>query len=277
MKLNLKRPLAIFDLETTGINVAQDRIVEIAIVKIMPDGQIHTRPNHTDPQSRFLINPEMPIPEESSMVHGIYDDDVKDAPTFKEAAPALFKFLMDCDLGGFNSNRFDIPLLAEEFLRAGVEFDVEERKLVDVQVIFHMMEQRTLKAGYKFYCGKDLDDAHAALPDAMATYDILCAMLDRYKDTEIENEKGELVKPVANDIDALHQLSQRHRNADMLGRLVFNDNDEVVFNFGKYKGKSVKEVLTNDSGYYGWMMKGDFPLYTKKVLKDLKNEMSTAG
>lgn len=273
MKLNLRKPLAFFDLETTGTNVSSDRIVEIAIVKVMPDGQIHSKPEKMGAEHRFIIDPTVPIPIESSLVHGIYDEDVKGKPTFADVADKLYKFLYDCDLGGFNSNRFDVPLLAEEFLRVGIDFSLENRNLIDVQVIFHMMEQRNLKAGYKFYCGKDLDDAHEALPDAMATFEIFEAMLDRYSDTEVEDKDGNTIKPVVNDMDAISSFFQHKKHADLMGRLVYNDEEEVVFNFGKYKGKSVKEVLDTDPGYYGWMMNGDFPLYTKKVLKELRNQL----
>lgn len=273
MKLNLKKPLAFFDLETTGTDIGKDRIVEIAIVKVMPDGSINTWPAQRGGEHRLLINPEIPIPIESSMLHGIYDADVKDAPTFAQFAPKLFKFLFDCDLGGFNSNRFDIPMLAEEFLRAGVDFSLEGRNLVDVQVIFHLMEQRNLKAAYKFYCGQTLDDAHEALPDAMATYEVFTAMLDRYKDTQVEDKDGNLYHPVVNDMEAIHQLSERKKKFDMAGHIVYNDNNIPVFNFGKYKNVSVEEVLNRDSGYFGWMMNAEFPLYTKKVLKEFRDNL----
>lgn len=273
MKLNLRRPLAFIDLETTGTNVGSDRIVEIAVVKLMPDGSMNCRPEKSGPGNRFLVNPEMPIPLSSSVVHGIYDEDIKEAPTFKEVAPSLFKFLFDCDLAGFNSNRFDIPMLAEEFLRAGIEFSLEGRNLIDVQVIFHMMEQRNLKAGYKFYCGKDLDDAHEALPDAMATMEIFLAMLDRYKDVAIEDGRNGLIVPIVNDMDKIHEFCRRQRFADLMGRMVYDEEDQVVFNFGKYKGKRVKEILRQDPGYYSWMMQGDFPLFTKKVLTEIRNSL----
>lgn len=273
MKLNLKRPIAFFDLETTGTDIGRDRIVEIAVVKIFPDGQVSMMPSQQGKENRVLVNPNMPIPIESSLIHGIYDADVKDAPTFADMAPKLFKFLFDCDLGGFNSNRFDIPLLAEEFLRAGIDFSVEGRSLVDVQVVFHMMEQRNLKAAYKFYCNKSLDDAHEALPDAMATYEILEAMLDRYKDVEIDDGNGNLVKPVQNDMEVIHKLSERKKKADFAGHIVFNDKDQAVFNFGKYKNMTVEDVFNKDSGYFSWMMNAEFPLYTKKVLKELKEKL----
>lgn len=270
MKLNLKRPIAFFDLETTGVNVASDRIVEIAILKVYPDGRIEKKPDINSGTARLLVNPERPIPLETSLIHGIYDEDVKDAPTFKDLSAKLFKFLYDADLAGFNSNKFDVPILAEEFLRCGIDFSVVDRNLIDVQNIFHLMEQRTLKAGYKFYCGKELENAHEAMADVDATYDVFLAQLEKYQDTEIVNKKGETVTPIVNDMDALHVVSQRHRNVDMLGRIVYNDKDEEVFNFGKHKGTPVAEVLKKEPGYYGWMLNGDFPLYTKKVLKDIK-------
>jgi DNA polymerase-3 subunit epsilon len=249
MKLKLSKPLAFFDLETTGINIATDRIVEISIVKLLPDGgkEIKTK----------LINPTIPIPIESSAVHGITDADVADMPTFKEVAKEFSAFIDGCDLGGFNSNKFDVPLLAEEFLRADVDFDVAKRKLVDVQNIFHKMEQRTLSAAYKFYCDKNLDNAHSAEADTMATYEILEAQVEKYDELE-------------NDVKFLAEFSQRTNNADLLGRIVFNDEGVEVFNFGKHKGVPVEQVLVREPGYYNWMMNGDFPLYTKKVLTAIR-------
>lgn len=273
MKLNLKRPLAFFDLETTGTNVATDRIVEIAILKVYPDGRIEKRPEPSLGKKRLLIDPGVPIPVESSMVHGIYDADVKDAPTFQDLSRKIFKFLYDCDLAGFNSNKFDVPILAEEFLRCGIDFSIEGRNLIDVQNIFHLMEQRTLKAGYKFYCGKDLDNAHEAMADVEATHEIFLAQLKKYENVTIEDKDGLEIIPVKNDMDHLHLTSQRHRNVDMMGRIVYNENDEEVFNFGKHKGRTVKEVLQTEPGYYGWMLNGDFPLYTKKVLKEIKERL----
>ncbi|MCC6600977.1 MAG: 3'-5' exonuclease [Crocinitomicaceae bacterium] len=273
MNLNLKRPLAFFDLETTGTDVGKDRIVEIAVVKVMPDGQINTLPAQTGRENRLLINPCIPIPIESSLVHGVYDADVKDAPTFEQLAPKLFKLLFDCDLAGFNSNKFDIPLLAEEFLRVGIDFSLEGRNLIDVQVLFHLMEPRTLKAAYKFYCNKQLDDAHTALPDAYATFEILKAMLDRYDGIEIEDAKGKKIIPVVNDMQKIHETSERRKKADLAGHLVFNDEGRVIFNFGKFKGQIVEEVLTKEQGYFSWMLQADFPLYTKKVLTEIRNAM----
>jgi len=276
MQLNLKKPLAFFDLETTGVNVASDRIVEIAIMKVHPDGRIERKPDPVSGPDRMLINPEIAIPLESSEIHGIYDRHVLDAPTFKEIAPKLFKFIFDCDLAGYNSNKFDVPILAEEFLRCGIDFSIENRNLIDVQNIFHLMEQRTLRAGYKFYCGKEMVNAHEAMADVQATYDVFMAQLVKYQDAEIENSKGEMYKPVQNDMDHLHIVSQRHRNVDMLGRIIYNDDNEEIFNFGKHKGRTVEEVLRIEPGYYGWMLNGDFPLYTKKVLREIRNRMNAS-
>lgn len=249
MKLNLKNPIVFFDLETTGINVASDRIVEMAILKVHVDGREESK--------SYRVNPEMPIPKQASEIHGIYDEDVKDCPTFKELAKEVAKFFEGCDIAGFNSNKFDVPLLAEEFIRAEVDFDMKKRKFVDVQTIFHKMEKRTLGAAYKFYCDKDLENAHSADADTLATYEVLKAQLDRYPDLK-------------NDIDFLNDFSSFNNNADFIGRIVFDKEGNEVFNFGKYKGQKVEEVLAKDSGYYGWMMNGDFPLFTKKVLTNIK-------
>jgi DNA polymerase-3 subunit epsilon len=249
MKLNLKNPIIFFDLETTGINIAADRIVEIAYLKVDLNG------NETSKTQR--VNPEMHIPEHVTEIHGISDEDVKDCPTFNEIARSLAKELEGCDLAGYNSVRFDIPLLAEEFLRSGVDIDLKRRKFVDVQVIFMKMEPRTLSAAYKFFAGKELTDAHSAEADTLATYEVLQAQLDRYPNLE-------------NDIGKLAEFSAHNRNVDFAGRIVYNDEDVEVFNFGKYKGKPVTEVLQKDPGYFGWMMNGDFPLYTKKVLTSIK-------
>lgn len=273
MKLNLKKPLAFFDLETTGTDIAKDRIVEIAVVKIMPDGQVIMMPTQHGKEHRLLVNPTVPIPIEASLVHGVYDADVQDAPLFKDIAPKLFKFLFDCDLGGFNSNRFDIPMLAEEFLRAEIDFSAEGRNLIDVQVIFHLMEQRNLKAAYKFYCDKQLDDAHEALPDTLATLEVFEAMLDRYAHLEVQDEQGQTYHPVQNDMEVIHKLSERKKKADFAGHIVFNEKDQPVFNFGKYKNIQVQEVFGKDLGYFSWMMNADFPLYTKKVLKEIRDTM----
>jgi DNA polymerase III subunit epsilon len=262
MKLNLTRPIAFFDLETTGIKVTVDRIVEICIVRVAADG--------TSKIKTLRINPEMHIPEEVTAIHGITDEDVKDAPKFSEVAHELLQFLDNCDLAGFNSNHFDIPLLAEEFFRAGVDFDLKGRRFVDVQNIFHKMEPRNLRAAYKFYCGKDLINAHSAEADTMATYDILLAQLDRYQDVAIDDRKGKPYYPVVNDIKALSEFSNASRNVDLIGHIVFNEKDVEVFNFGKHKGKAVSQVFRDEPSYYDWIMKSEFPLSTKKVVTVIK-------
>jgi DNA polymerase-3 subunit epsilon len=249
MRLLLKNPLIFFDLETTGINVASDRIVEISWLKIYPDGR--------ESAQTHLVNPTIPIDPRATAIHGISDEDVKDKPSFQEMAKSLANEFEGCDFAGYNSNKFDIPLLAEEFLRAGVDFDIRKRKFIDVQVIFHKMEQRTLTAAYKFYCRKELEDAHSAEADTRATYEILKAQLDRYEILE-------------NDVDFLSGFSAQNRSVDLAGRIIYNDKDIEVFNFGKYKGEPVEEVLKKDPGYFGWIMNGDFPLYTKKVLTNIK-------
>jgi DNA polymerase-3 subunit epsilon len=265
MNLNLTKPLAFFDLETTGINVGSDRIVEISIVRVNID-------NTTDILTKKL-NPTIPIPEFTSKIHGIYDKDVVDCPTFKELAPQLAQFLTNCDLAGFNSNKFDVPVLVEEFLRADIDFDLRNRKLIDVQNIFHTMEPRNLTAAYKFYCEKPLINAHSAEADTIATYEIFKAQLDRYQDTELEDDKGNKFKPVKNDMAVLSALTTRTKNADLAGRIVFNDNNIEVFNFGKHKDKPVTEVFTKEPSYYNWMMQGDFPLYTKKIITQIRLSM----
>lgn len=266
MKLNLKRPLAFFDLEATGINVGADRIVEIAILKAMPDG--------TELIKTMRINPNMPIPLASSLIHGIYDEDIKDAPLFKAVAREIAEFIGDADLAGYNSNKFDIPMLLEEFLRAGVDFDMTGRKFVDVQNIFHQMEQRTLKAAYKFYCNEDIINAHSAEADIKATYEVLLAQLDRYKDKAFENKQGIISIPVVNDVEALHQFTNLHNPVDFAGRMVYNENGEEVINFGKHKGRTVEQVFDTEPSYYAWMKQGDFPLYTKKKLDEIWNRWS---
>ncbi|WP_299820747.1 3'-5' exonuclease [uncultured Pontibacter sp.] len=261
MKLNLKRPMVFFDLETTGTDICNDRIVEISVLKIMPDGEeiLKTR----------RINPGIPIPLESSLIHKIYDEDVKDCPAFKQVARDFDNFLKGCDLGGYNLLRFDIPLLAEEFLRCDIDFDIENRHVVDVCRVFHQMEQRTLSAAYKFYCDKSLQNAHSAEADTIATYHILMAQLDRYQNTPIEVAEGVEEFPVQNDMEALHKFTTQ-KTADLSGRIVYNNAGQEVFNFGKYKNVSVEEVLKKEPSYYDWMMKGDFPLYTKKVLTRIR-------
>jgi len=262
MELNLKNPIVLFDLETTGIDVVNDRIVEISYIKIFPDG------SEEEKTQRF--NPEMPIPEQASKIHGIYDDDVKNMPPFKDFAKNLAKVLEGADLGGFNSNKFDIPLLAEEFLRVGVDFDFMKRKFIDVQVIFHKMERRTLTAAYKFYCGKELEGAHGAAADTRATYEVLKAQLDRYQGVDFEDLDGKKTQPIINDIEALSKFSAHNKNVDFAGRIIMNDKGIEVFNFGKYKGTPVATVFEKDPGYYGWMLNSEFPLYTKKILTQIK-------
>ena len=249
MNLNLKKPIIFFDLETTGTDVSKDRIVEICYIKIFPDGR--------ELEYTRRINPGMHIPETASAVHGIYDDDVKDCPLFKEVAKEIANEFEGSDVAGFNSNRFDLPLLAEEFLRAQVDIDLSRLAAIDVQVLYHKREPRTLTAAYKFYCGKELEDAHSALADTRATYEVLKAQLDHYADME-------------NDMDKLSKESSFTNNVDFAGRIVYDESGREIFNFGKYKGMPVDAVLDRDPGYYGWMMNGDFTLNTKQVLTRIK-------
>lgn len=256
MKLNLKNPLVFFDLETTGVNISTDRIVELCYIKVYPNGNEESK--------TMRINPEMHIPETSSQVHGIYDKDVADCPTFKQIATELAHTIEGCDFAGFNSNRFDVPLLVEEFLRAGVNINLSRRKFIDVQNIYHKLERRTLSAAYKFYCGADLEDAHSALADTRATYEVLMAQLDRYPND------------LQNDVQFLADYSRMNNNVDFAGRIVYNDKGTEVFNFGKYKGRPVAEILKVDPGYYGWIMQGDFTLNTKQVLTQIRLRESKA-
>jgi DNA polymerase III subunit epsilon len=260
-QLVLKKPLAFFDLETTGINITRDRIVEISVVKALPGGQEEVR--------TMRINPEMPIPVESSMIHGIYDEDVKDCPNFKQVAKNLAVVLEGCDLAGFNSNRFDVPMLVEEFLRAGVDFDVKNRRLIDAQRIFHLMEPRNLAAAYRFYCGKELVGAHGAEADALATYEVLNAQVKHYEGVAVKDDQGNLITPVVNDMDALHALTAT-RNVDFAGRMIYNETGEELFNFGKHNGKRVLDVLKQEPSFFDWMMKGEFPLDTKRKLTEIR-------
>lgn len=249
MELKLSKPICFFDLETTGTNVARDRIVEISILKIYPNGNKESR--------TWLVNPEMIIPDEVIAVHGISNEKVENEPTFKELAKEIFNIIKDCDLAGFNSDRFDIPLLAEEMLRADIDFDLKNMLSVDVQTIFHKMEKRTLAAAYKFYCDKDLTDAHSAEADTTATYEVLLSQLDRYPELE-------------NNVKKLAEFSTHRKFADFAGFISFNKDDEEIFSFGKHKGKKVLEVLEQEPGYFGWILNADFPLYTKKVLTQIK-------
>jgi len=249
MELKLAKPVVFFDLETTGTSVTNDRIVEICLLKVSPDGKEQER--------TYRVNPGMPIPPAATAVHHITDDDVRDKPTFPQIAREVKQFFEGCDIAGFNSNRFDVPMLAEEFLRAGVDIDFNKPHFIDVQVIYHKMEQRTLSAAYKFYCGKNLDDAHSATGDTRATYEVLKAQLERY---------GEL----QNDMNWLSDYTSYTRNADFAGFFVYDEQGQEVVNFGKYKGRYLAEVIKRDPGYYDWIMKSDFPLYTKKVLTRVK-------
>lgn len=250
MQLNLKNPLVFFDLETTGINITKDRIVEISLLKVHPNGKEEVKSRR--------INPEMPIPPQATAIHGITDDDVKDCPTFKQVAKSLADQLEGCDLAGFNSSRFDVPMLSEEFLRAGVDFDMSKRKFVDVQIIFHKKEQRTLEAAYRFYCDKQLENAHSAEADTKATYEVLKSQLERYPD-------------LVNDIEVLSkEYSSFNNNVDFAGRMIYDEKGVELFNFGKHKGKPVTEVLRNEPSYYSWMMDGDFPLNTKQMLTKIR-------
>ncbi len=250
MQLNLKNPIIFFDIESTGLNVACDRIVELSMVKVHPNGdtEIKTR----------RINPTIPIPAESTAIHGIKDEDVKDCPTFAQIAKSLAQWMEGCDIAGYNSTKFDIPMLNEEFLRVNINFDFRKRKSIDVQNIFHKMEQRTLSAAYKFYCEKDLENAHSAEADTMATYEILKAQLDKYPET------------LQNDMGFLAEFSTKSRLVDYAGRIILNEKNEPVFNFGKHKGRPVTQVLEFEPSYYSWMMNGDFTLDTKKVLTEIK-------
>jgi DNA polymerase III subunit epsilon len=254
MNLNLTKPIVFFDLETTGVNIATDRIVEISILKVFPNGNKESK--------TWLVNPEVEIPQGAADVHGITNEKVVTEPTFKELAGKISEMIAGCDLAGFNSNRFDIPLLAEELMRAGIDFDMQDRKAIDVQVIFHKKEQRTLGAGYQFYCGKELEGAHGAEADTNATYEILLAQVDKYDD-------------IGNSVDTLSEYSTHGKRADFAGFILMNEENQEVFSFGKYKGRTVEEVLTENPGYHNWIQNADFPLYTKKVLKQIKERMST--
>jgi DNA polymerase-3 subunit epsilon len=249
LNLNLKRPIAFIDLETTGINVSTDRIVELSVLKISPSGK--------EEWMITRVNPEMAIPPKSTAIHGIKDEDVAKSPTFKEVARNLATFLEGCDLAGYNAIKFDIPVLAEEFLRVNIDFSFIKRRYVDVQVIFHKKEQRTLSAAYQFYCKKDLEDAHSSKADTAATFEILKSQLDRYKDLE-------------NDVEKLADFSSFNSNVDFAGRIILDENGVEIFNFGKHKGKPVEVVFNEEPAYYSWMMNGEFPLYTKKVLTEIK-------
>lgn len=247
MNISLKKPLCVFDLETTGLQITKDRIVQIAIIKILPDG--------SKKDLNLVVNPEMVIPQEVIDIHGITNEHAAKAPTFKELAPQIISFIGDSDLAGFNSNKFDIPVLAEEFLRVNAKFDLSQRAFIDVQNIFHKMEQRTLVAAYKFYCGKTLENAHDAMYDTIATWEVLEKQIEQYE--------------LNTNVQALADLSRagNHKILDMAGRIALNENNEVVYNFGKHKGKTIENIAKTEPGYYGWMLEADFPLYTKSILR----------
>ncbi|PQL93200.1 3'-5' exonuclease [Apibacter adventoris] len=249
MELKLHKPICFFDLETTGINVSKDRIVEISILKISP--------NQSQESKTWRINPQIPIPEESSLIHGIYDKDVINAPTFKEIAPQILGMIKDSDLAGYNSNRFDIPLLAEELLRNDFEFDIKKHRPIDVQVIYHKLEPRTLSAAYKFYCDGILENAHSASADTLATYEVLKSQIEKYDEIE-------------NDIKFLHEFTTQNKNADLAGFVGLDKENDEIFNFGKYRGKKLKDIFKTDLGYYSWLMNADFPLYSKKIFTRIK-------
>ncbi len=265
MQLNLKKPLAFFDIETTGLNITTDRLIEISILKVQP--------NNVEEQKTWRVNPGVPIPEQSSKIHGIFDKDVEGLPFFRDIAHEVSRFLQSCDLAGYNAIKFDIPVLMEEFLRTDTPFDLTNRQLIDVQTIFMKMEPRTLKGAYRFFCQKELEDAHSAQADTFATYEILKAQLDRYQDAQYEDVTGNKSKPVVNDMQALHNFSSHHQNADLAGQIIFNAAGQEVFNFGKHKGRTVTEVFQNEPSYYDWMMKGEFPLFTKKLITSIKLRM----
>ena len=269
MQLNLTKPIVFFDLETTGVQVGSDHIVEICLHKVMPDGSTDTRVERIRPVD--ANGNTVHIPEATTAIHGITNADVKDKPSFRELAPSLLEYIGDADLAGYNSNKFDVPLLVEEFLRAGIDFDLKCRRLVDVQNIFHQMEQRTLVAAYKFYCGKDLENAHSAAADTIATYEVLQAQLDRYQGVDYKDRFGHVSQPVVNDINALSTFTANSSWADLAGHIGYDAKHREIFNFGKYKGKTVEEIFEKEPSYYDWMMKSDFPLSTKKLITEIWN------
>lgn len=265
MQLNLKRPIAFFDLETTGLNIISDRIIEISILKVHPDGR--------EEQKSWRVNPGIPIPHASTVFHGITDDQVQHLPVFSAIAHEVSRFLTGCDLAGYNAIKFDLPLLVEEFLRCDVPFDLSNRHLIDVQNIFMKMEPRNLRGAYRFYCQKELTDAHSAEADTRATYEILKAQLDRYQNAEYTDQTGNTSSPVENDVTKLHEFSAHHRNADLNGQIIYDKDNREVFNFGKHKGKTVEDVFRDEPSYYDWMMKGEFPLFTKKLITAIRLRM----
>ena len=253
MNISLNKPIIFFDLESTGLNISKDRIVEISLLKVHPDNNKESK--------TWLINPTIPIPEETTLIHGICNEKVKESPTFKEISETLYKFIGDADLAGYNSNKFDIPMLVEEFLRANIDFDITSRKMIDVQNIFHKLEQRTLTAAYKFYCQKDLINAHSAEADTYATYEILLAQLNKYQELE-------------NNVEFLSEYSRKgKKNVDAAGFIRSNHNGEYIINFGKYKDKTLNEIWNSNPGYFSWIKQADFPLHTKNIMNDFVNEI----
>ena len=265
MKLNLRKPIVFFDLETTGLNPVHDRIIEISALKINANGQ--------EEQRTWLVNPGCPIPPETTAIHHISDGDVKDCPSFKELAPAIVKFFGSSDIAGYNIIKFDLPMLMEELIRANVDFDLKSRQVIDVMNIFMKMEPRTLKGAYRFFMNKELEDAHSASADTMATYEVMMAMLDKYKDREYTDAKGITSIPVQNDMQQLSVFSSHNKNADLMGQIVYDDEGKEVFKFGKHKDRRVEDVFRIEPQYYDWIMKSDFPEYTKKVITKIKFEM----
>ncbi len=262
MELNLKRSIVFFDLETTGLNPSSDRIVEISLLKVMVDG--------SETQRTWLLNPEMPVSKEAVLVHGYTDEFLADKPTFREKAAEIANFIGGSDLAGYNILKFDVPMLVEEFLRVDYDFDIKSRSLIDVQNIFMKMEPRTLKGAYRFFCHAELEGAHGATADTKATYDVLKAMLDRYQNVNYEDARGNISEGPKNEVKQLAEFSAHHRNADLSGQIIYDEEGKEVFQFGKYKGRRVEDIFRMEPSYYDWMMKGDFPLYTKKLITSIK-------
>ena len=265
MNLSLSRPLVFFDVETTGLNIGKDKIIELAFIKVNLDG--------SEEEKVWRLNPEMPISKEAEAIHGISNADLKDEPVFEEIADEILKFLDNCDMAGYNSNKFDLPLLVEEFLRVNRDFDLKDRQCIDVQNIFHKMEPRNLKAAYRFYCQKELTDAHQALADTRATFEILKGQLAKYEGQTHEDARTGKITKIDSNMKNLSNFSREFRTVDFAGHIVFNENDEEVFNFGKYKGVPVRKVFVIEPPYYDWMMKADFPLYTKKIITRIYREI----
>ncbi|MBL0743592.1 3'-5' exonuclease [Chryseolinea lacunae] len=261
MKLNLRNPLCFFDIEATGINITHDRIIEIAVIKMMPNGDVLRKSN--------VLNPGIPIPEETALIHGLRDDDVKDKPSFKEVAKEYARFFEGADLAGFAIQKFDVPILVEEFLRADVEFDYQRKKIIDAQKIFHLMEKRTLTAAYRFYVGKEIKNSHTAEADTQATLEVLLAQVERYDGQTVTDGLNRKLGEIKNDMEVLHKITATD-TVDLAGRMIFNQKGEEMFNFGKHKSRLVTEVLKQEPAYYEWMMNGDFPMDTKRKLTEIK-------